>query len=324
MSLLLPRNYYKPFEYEKAFEFWTLQTNSFWTHTEINMDKDIDDWKFNLTDDERLIIGNILKSFVQSEILIGDYWRFVAKAFPKPEVSMMAAAFSYWESIHISSYAYLNDTLGLNDFRAFLADEVAMERLDSLMYPPVKSKYANDYEYRKALARSLAIFSAFGEGVALFSSFSILLSFSQRGLMRGLGEIIEYSVRDETGHSKAGVWLFKQFMSENQDIKGIKQEVYDAARACVAIEESFIDSVFDGRSLPNCNPEDLKQFIRQRANDKLVELGLKPNWKAVDKQAVERLSWFNLASGGDQHGDFFSSRVTQYSKTDGWEDLWKQ
>ena len=120
INILKPRDYYKPFEYPKAFEFWLTQNQSFWLHTEINLEKDITDWKLVLTEDEKLIIGNILKSFVQSEVLIGDYWRAVAKIFSKPEIAMMASTFSAFETIHITSYAHLNDTLGLNDFKAFL------------------------------------------------------------------------------------------------------------------------------------------------------------------------------------------------------------
>ena len=329
-NILSSRDYYKPFEYPKAFDFWLTQNQSFWLHTEINMDKDIDDWRFKLNEDEKLICGNILKSFVQSEVLIGDYWRAVARIFRKPEISMMASTFSAFETIHIASYAYLNETLGLNDFKAFLQDETAMERLSVLQTPPGVFKLQESdsdmteayYEWRKKLAISLAVFSAFGEGVALYSAFAILLSFSVRGLMKGVGEIIEFSNRDEALHSKGGIWLFTQLMAENQDIKNIKKEIYDAARLCVAIEDSFIDSVFEGRSLENCNPYDLKQFIRQRANDQLISLGLKSNWKNIDKKALDRMSWFGYVTAADNHADFFYGRVTEYAKTDGWENIY--
>lgn len=323
-NLLVPRDYYKPFEYPKAFDFWLTQNQSFWLHTEINMDKDIEDWRFKLSEDEKLIIGNILKSFVQSEVLIGDYWRAVARIFKKPEISMMASTFSAFETIHIAAYAYLNETLGLTDFKSFLQDQTAMERLERLQTPPAVYRGSSDeehYEYRKKLALSLAVFSAFGEGVALYSAFAVLLSFSVRGMMKGVGEIIEFSNRDEALHAKGGIWLFKEFMNENQDINDIKKDIYEAARIAVKIEDSFIDTVFDGRTLPNCTAYDLKQFIRQRANDQLVALGLKQNWKNVDKEALERMNWFGYVTAADNHADFFYGRVTEYGKTDGWDDM---
>lgn len=330
-NLLVPREYYKPFEYPKAFDFWLTQNQSFWLHTEINMDKDIEDWRFKLSEDERLIVGNILKSFVQSEVLIGDYWRSVARIFKKPEISMMASTFSAFETIHIAAYAYLNETLGLMDFQAFLQDAKALDRLEVLQAPPkVFKPDLNDptmdlekeyYDWRKKLAVSLAVFSAFGEGVALYSAFAILLSFSVRGMMKGVGEIIEFSNRDEALHSKGGIWLFTELMKENQDLQDIKKEVYEAARITVRIEDSFIDSVFSGRELANCTAYDLKQFIRQRANDQLVALGLRPNWRNIDKEALDRMSWFGYVTAADNHADFFYGRVTEYGKSDGWDDM---
>ncbi len=325
MSLLIKREYYKPFTYPEAYDYWLTQQTSFWIHTEINMDKDIYDWRFNLSDTERNIIGNILKSFVQSEVLIGDYWRRLAAIFQQPEVGMMCSAFSGMESNHIAAYAYLNDTLGITDFQEFLQDEVAMQRLSLLSRPPEEFENTLDIDeidWRKQLAVSLAVFSAFGEGVALFSAFTILLSFAQRGLMRGLGEIIEMSIRDETLHSKAGMWLFNTFMKENKDITKIKKYLYEACELTVSIEDKFIDSVFKNATLDNCSPADLKHFIRQRANNQLRSINLRAIFK-IDKQAIKRLNWFNLASVSDQHTDFFSGRVTNYARTDGWSDLWR-
>lgn len=331
MSLLDPRQAFKPYDYSEAYTFWELQQTSFWLHTEISMDSDIYDWKFNLTESERNIIGNILKSFVQSEVLIGDYWRKIADTFPKPEIALMASAFSGMEGIHQVAYAYLQDSLGLNDFESFLQDETVIERLQQISKFPeyVTTQHghylelkAADEQYRKDLARSIAVFSSFGEGVLLFSAFTILMSFAQRGLMRGLGEIIELSIRDESLHARAGCWLFRTFMSENQDIKGIKKEIYEACNLALEIEDKFIDSVFVTASLPNCEPEDLKQFIRSRANKQLKEIGLKPQFK-IDRQAIKRLNWFDIASSGDQHGDFFSSRITQYARTSGWGGMFE-
>ncbi len=140
--------------------------------------------------------------------------------------------------------------------------------------------------------------------------------------MRGVGEIIEMSIRDESLHAQAGCWLFNQFMKENKDLKGLKKELYTACELAIEIEDKFIDSIFKNDTLPNVNPIDLKQFIRSRANSQLKAINLKPIFR-IDKKAIKRLNWFNLASSGDQHADFFASRVTQYARTEGWEEMWK-
>ena len=172
MTLLTPRATYSPFQYPQAYSYWELANQSHWIHTEINMASDINDWKLKLSETERNIIGHILKGFIQSEVFIQEYWgQMVSKWFKKPEIQMMAATFSAFESIHAVSYAYLNQSLGLEDFDAFLHEPTAKAKIDRLITTKGKSK--------EEIARSLAIFSAFNEGVNLFSSFAILLNFSR-------------------------------------------------------------------------------------------------------------------------------------------------
>lgn len=309
MGLTTPRATYAPFEYEQAYKYWELQQQSHWLHTEIAMASDINDWKMNLTDAERNVIGNILKGFTQSEVFIQEYWsQMVGKWFKKPEVQMMAATFASMESIHAVAYAYLNQSLGLEDFSAFLHEPTAKAKIDRLIMTKGKSK--------EEIAKSLAIFSAFNEGVNLFSSFAVLLNFSRFNKMKGLGQIIAFSIKDESLHSEAGCWLFRTLISENPDMFSdeLKKDLYDAARLTVELEDAFIDKAFELGPIEGLDPKDLKNFIRHRCNTKLEDLGLKKNWKNIDKESLERMSWFDIMSAGVSHADFFAQRVTDYSK----------
>lgn len=309
MSLLKPRFVYKPFEYPKAFDFWEKQQNAHWLPSEVAMSKDINDWKHNLTESERLVIGQILKSFTQTEISVNDYWSSkVTKWFQIPEICMMASAFGAMETIHTVGYSYLNDSLGLDDYSAFLQDPTAVAKLDALKQVKGKSK--------KDIARSLAIFSGFTEGVNLFSSFAILMNFARFNLLEGVETIVSWSVRDESLHSEGGCWLFRTFIEENPDIwdDELKKEIYDAARLSVKLEDDFIDHAFSLGEIRGLDPADLKNFIRMRANAKLHDLGLKTNWKNIDQESLKRMAWFDELSGGQKWTDFFSSRVTDYAK----------
>lgn len=275
------------------------------------MARDIADWKNNLTDAERRVIGGVLKSFTQMEIVVGnDYWLGkVHRWFKKPEIQMMAAAFANMETIHTKAYAYLNESLGLDDFAAFLQDPAGKAKIDHLIN--TKSDSIRDK------ARSLAVFSGFAEGVQLFSSFAILLNYSRFNKMKGVGEIITFSVRDESLHSAAGCWLFRQLVSEHPEIwdDELKRDIFQAARDAVKLEVDFIDSVFsDGQPILGLDPNDLKAFIKYRANTKLHDLGLKSNWTNLDKEAVARLDWFDYLTAGEAHQDFFAGRVADYSK----------
>jgi ribonucleoside-diphosphate reductase beta chain len=309
MSLLDPRPSYAPFEYQQAYKYWELQQSSHWLHSEISLASDINDWKINLNDVERNIIGHILKGFTQSEVFIQEYWgQMVGKWFKKPEIQMMAATFSAFESIHAVSYAYLNQSLGLEDFGAFLHEPTAKAKIDRLITTKGKSK--------PEIAKSLAIFSAFNEGVNLFSSFAILLNFSRFNKLKGVGQIIAFSIKDESIHSEAGCWLFRTLLEEYPDIwtDELKQEIYDAARLTVELEDNFISKAFDLGSIEGIEEKDLKNFIRFRANTKLNDLGLKKVWKNIDKSSLEKMEWFDVLSAGNSHSDFFASRISEYSK----------
>lgn len=320
MSLLTPRATYAPFEYEQAFKYWELQQQSHWLPSEISMSGDISDWKSVLSEPEKNVIGNILKSFTQSEVFIQEYWSsFVSKKFKKPEIQMMSAAFASMESIHAVSYALLNQSLGLEDFAAFLTEPTAKAKIDRLITTKGKSK--------EEIARSLAVFSAFNEGVSLFSSFAILLNFSRFNKMKGLGQIIAFSIKDESLHATAGCWLFRTLVDEFPEIFNdeLKKDLYDAARLTIELEDNFIDKAFELGDIEGLTAKDVKAFIRHRCNTKLTDIGLKPNWKNVDKAALKRMEWFDVLSAGVSMQDFFSGRVDSYAKgTKDWKSIWQK
>lgn len=286
-----------------------IQQNNFWLPREVPMTQDKADFERNLTDSERLIIGQVLKSFTQTEIHINEYWsQNVSKWFPKPEIQMMCSTFSAFEAIHSEGYDYLNTELGLEDYDSFLQDKTALNKLNRL-----KKISGNSVA---EIARSLAIFSAFTEGVSLYSSFAILANMSRLGLMKGVKNIIEWSQKDEEVHSKAGCWLFRTLISENPEVwtDELKKEIYEAARITVELEDDFIDKAFLLGTMRGLEAKDIKVFIRDRANKKLNELGLKNNWKNIDKESLKRMDWFYNISDALINADFFSSVSTEYSR----------
>lgn len=321
MSLLTKRLVFAPFEYEQAYNYWLLQQQAHWIHSEVSMAKDMQDWSDKLTDSEKMVIGNTLKSFTQTEVVVGnDYWiGKVHKWFKKPEIQMMAAAFANMETIHAKAYAYLNETLGLEDYEAFLQDPSSKAKIDHLMN--VKGKELKD------IARSLAIFSGFAEGVQLFSSFAVLMHFSRFDKLNGVGQIVAFSVKDESLHSEAGCWLFRTLIEEHPEIwdDELKSQIFEAARAAVKLEDEFIDKVFELGPIEGLDPYDLKQFIRYRANTKLQDLNLKSNWKNIDKESIERMAWFDYMTSGTEKQDFFAGRVTSYSKgVSNWDNMYDE
>ena len=320
---------YKPFEYPDYYtEGWLKQAQAFWLHTEIPMQGDVKDWNEHLTKEEKNLVGNILLGFAQTECAVSDYWTtMVTNWFPKHEIKQMAMMFGSQETIHATAYSYLNETLGLDDFSAFLHEPAIAEKFELLTATSNDWKHTDlevNAEARKEVGRSLAIFSAFSEGVSLYSSFAVLYSFQMRNLLKGIGQQMKWSIRDESLHSKMGCQLFREMCSEFTTLKeDSKESIEEAARLIVELESKFIDKMFEMGELENLSSSDLKEFIKARTNTKLVELGYESIFE-YDKDAVDRLDWFYQLSGGVTHTDFFAVRPTDYSKAgegEDWDDM---
>jgi len=322
MGLFDERIPYKPFEYPEYYtEGWLKQAQAFWLHTEIPMSGDVKDWNEKLTPEEKNLVGNILLGFAQTECAVSDYWtQKVVSWFPKHEIQQMAMMFGSQETIHAVAYSYLNETLGLENFEAFLQDEATMERFDNLV-----SYNGNN---PVGIAKSLAIFSAFAEGVSLYSAFAVLYSFQLRNLLKGIGQQMKWSVRDESLHSKMGCQLFRHMCKEMPNLlEDCRDDVVSAAKAMLDAEEKYIDKMFERGDIENLKSYDLKQFIRKRLNEKLQELGYFDlgQYFAFDQEAATNLDWFYHLTGGLTHTDFFAIRPTDYSKAnegEDFEDIW--
>ena len=322
MGLFDERIPYKPFEYPDYYtEGWLKQAQAFWLHTEIPMSGDVKDWNERLTPSEKNLVGNILLGFAQTECAVSDYWtQKVVGWFPKHEIQQMAMMFGSQETIHAVAYSYLNETLGLENFEAFLQDEATMGRFENLV--------AYEGGDTVGIGKSLAVFSAFAEGVSLYSAFAVLYSFQLRNLLKGIGQQMKWSVRDESLHSKMGCQLFRHMCEEDDDLlEACREDVIKAAEAMLKAEEQYIDKMFELGDIENLKAYDLKQFIRKRLNEKLVELGYIDlgAYFSYDESGAEALDWFYHLTGGHTHTDFFAVRPTDYSKAnegEDFEDIW--
>ena len=329
MGLFDNRIPFKPFEYPEYYtEGWLKQAQAFWLHTEIPMQGDIKDWNEHLTPEEKNLVGNILLGFAQTECAVSDYWTgWVTEWFPKHEIKQMAMMFGSQETIHATAYSYLNESLGLEDFEAFLHEPATAERFENLA--SITNRYTwedlkDNAEARKEVGKSLAIFSAFTEGVALYSSFAVLYSFQMRNKLKGIGQQMKWSVRDESLHSKMGCQLFRHMCEEYPELLDqCKDSIEEAAKLIVELELKYIDKMFEMGDLENLKADDLKEFIKSRTNSKLNELGYDSIFD-FDEEKAGNLDWFYHLTGGQTHTDFFAIRPTDYSKAnegEDWDDI---
>ena len=314
------REYFKPFNYAWAYDAWLKHEQAHWLHTEVPMAEDVKDWKKKLTKEEKLFLTNIFRFFTQGDIdVAGGYVKNYLPYFPQPEIRMMLMGFAAREALHIAAYSHLIETLGMPEstYNEFLEYQEMKDKHD---YVTELSSKNGDLA---STATHIAVFSAFTEGMQLFSSFIMLLNFPRHGLMKGMGQIVTWSIVDETMHAENMIKLFKTFIKENNEIwnDDLKGRLYTIAEKMVQLEDKFIDLCYQGANMRALEPEDVKQYIRYIADRRLISLGL----KGIFKVKKNPLPWVEEMINAPVHGNFFENRVTDYAKgalKGSWEDVW--
>ncbi|XAI95919.1 ribonucleoside-diphosphate reductase subunit beta [Microcystis phage Mwe-JY26] len=321
MSLLDSRAHYKPLEYPWAFEAYKAMQKMHWLPEEVPLHEDVADWQSRLTDAEKNLLTQLFRFFTQADVdVAGGYRSRYMPAFGgQPEVAMMLWSFGVSEANHVDSYSLLLDTIGMpeTEYKAFQEYAAMREKHDYLF-----GDRHSDLDEKARLALDLAIFSAFGEGMQLFSSFAMLLSFPvKRGVMKGMGTIVEWSIKDESHHVENMVKLFHTFVRENPELwtDDFKGRIYQAARDMVELEDHFIDLAFEYGGVDSISKEDVKLYVRYIADRRLNQLGLKSNYGVEENP----LPWMEEVLGLRVHTNFFEARATEYRKggVDGWDEV---
>jgi len=307
LSLLDTRDYYKPFDHPWMFDYYSQQNQMHWFPEDVPLHNDVKDWQ-DLDESEKNLLTQIFRLFTQSDVDVGSgYVDRYMKIFKKPEARMMMGAFHNMESIHQHAYSLLLDTVGMPEleYKAFAEYEAMADKHE---YIDAVRVTKGD---RQSIAKALAIYSAFTEGLQLFSSFIILLNFPRFGKMKGMGQIITYSIRDESMHVEAMTKLFREFIQENIELwtDDFKAEIYQACRKMVNLEDRFLDLVFEQGDIRGLTKKEMQQYIRYIADRRLLQLGLKPNYNVKDNP----LDWLDDVLGVE-HQNFFEGRATTYMK----------
>jgi len=319
-NLLSERSNFKPFNYPWAYNAWLKHEQSHWLHTEVPMAEDAKDWKKKLSDEEKQFLTHIFRFFTQGDIdVAGGYVKNYLPYFPQPEVRMMLMGFAAREALHVAAYSHLIETLGLPEttYNQFLDYQEMKDKHDYIL--DISSKNGD----KQSTATHIAVFSAFTEGMQLFSSFIMLLNFPRTGKMKGMGQIITWSIVDETMHAESMIKLFKEYIKENPEIWNdeLKSKIYTIAEKMVLLEDRFIDLAFGMGPMADLNAADVKQYIRYITDRRLISLGL----KGIMKVKKNPLPWVEEMINAPTHTNFFENRATDYARgatTGSWDDVW--
>ncbi len=304
-SLLKFSETYKPFHYPWAVEITTRHEKVHWIEDELDLAEDVSDWKSGkVTESEKEYITNILRLFTQADVAVGqNYYDQLIPKFKNNEVRNMLGSFANREAIHQRAYALLNETLGLppEEYHAFLEYSEMSDKIDFMM--------DSNTSTHKGLALAMAK-SVMNEGIALFASFVMLLNFQRFGKMKGMGKVVEWSIRDESIHVEGIAKLFRQFCTEYPKIVDdeFKAAIYEMARLSVKLEDKFVQMTYKMGAPEGLEASDVKTYIRYITDRRLLQLGLKPNFKVKDNP----LPWLEWVLNGADHTNFFENRVTEY------------
>jgi len=315
-DLLTSNPVYKPFRYPWAYEAWLQQQRIHWLPEEVPLADDVKDWQKNLTQSERNLLTQIFRFFTQADVEVNNcYMKHYSQVFKPTEVLMMLSAFSNIETVHIAAYSHLLDTIGMPEieYTAFLKYKEMKDKYDYMQGFSVANK--------TEIAKTLAAFGAFTEGLQLFASFAILMNFPRFNKMKGMGQIVSWSVRDETLHCLSVIRLFRTFVQENPEIwtEEFRRDLYLICATIVDHEDAFIDLAFELGGVQGLDASLTKQYIRFIADRRLQQLGLEPLYK-IEKNP---LPWLDEMLNAVEHANFFENRSTEYSKAStagSWEE----
>ena len=305
-GLMTPSGGYKPFRYPWAYDFWKKQQQVHWMPEEVPLGEELKDWAVKLNDKERNLLTQIFRFFTQSDVEVQDnYMERYGRVFKPTEVKMMLASFANMETIHIAAYALLLETIGMpeTEFSAFMEYEAMKAKHDYMQTFGVDSN--------ADICRTLAMFGGFTEGLQLFASFAMLMNFPRFNKMKGMGQIVSWSIRDESLHCDGIIKLYHAFNKETNAVtKAVADDIVDCCKHVVGLEDKFIDLAFEAGDVQGMTPDDIKQYIRFIADWRLRQLQL-PEVYGVKENP---LPWLQSLLSGVEHANFFEARATEYSK----------
>ena len=322
--------------YPEAYEYWDTSEKMHWLFDEVPLADDVAN--FNVADKrEKEFITEVMRLFTQNDIEVGHGYDVLLRIFKPTEVSMMLRGNADRESTHIAAYSLFTETLGFDDsfYTEYLEDELMAEKIEYVeqsqvkkyeeyeadfdeegQWPITKEEYI-EYRYKQDIIFMLAVYATVTEGVSLFAQFAMLLKYQLDNKYKGLGTIVEWSIKDEEQHVVSNSWLLRTFISENPEVfdDNIKKRVYDAVREIVAKEEELVDQL----NPPHMDNEEVKQYIRYIADQRLKLIGFKANWDI----ATNPLPYMEDLTG-TVLTNFFEGKVTEYSKSSlqgDWNDV---
>ncbi len=312
-DLFQKRTNLKPYEYPELAEYVDAIRHSYWIHTEFNYTSDVHDFKVNVSPAEREVLKRSMLAIAQIEVAVKTFWGNLYSKMPKPEIGAVGFTFAESEVRHMDAYSHLLEILGLNaEFQELTEVPVIKERIRYLEKVIALSRTDENREY----SQSVLLFALFIEHVSLFSQFLIIMSFNKhKNIFKGISNAVEATSKEEQIHGLFGIDLINLIRKEHPEwfdddhrvlIEGLCREAFEA-------ESDIVDWICESGELGFLPKKTIKEFIKNRLNNSLTAIGMKPVF-AIDEALVDETDWFDAEVIATKHVDFFQKRSINYNK----------
>ena len=303
----------KPNYYPWTEQFIEAMHNGFWTDKEFSFKSDVQQFKVDLNDQEREIIVRTLSAVGQIEVAVKTFWAKLGENLPHPALQDLGYVMANIEVIHNSAYERLLSVLELEDvFEENLKLEWIQGRVKYLR------KYTHKFykDSKKQYLYALILFTLFVENVSLFSQFYVINWFARfKNVLKDTDQQVKYTRNEENIHALVGIKIINTIREEHPELFDDELEVRIAQEAEEAYksEAKIVDWMINGINEPGLSAPILKEFIKNRINESLTQIGFKPVFE-IDRELLESTMWFEEELLGNNMTDFFHSRPTEYSK----------
>jgi len=303
----------KPDHYPWTQEFIEAMHNGFWTHKEFNFQSDVQDFRVNLTNQEKEIIIRALSTIGQLEISVKKFWAKLGDNLPHPSINDMGYVMANVEVIHGDAYERLLEVLGIEDsFEEILKLDIIKGRVNYLR----KHLHKFHENNKKQFIYSLILFTLFVENIALFSQFYTISWFGRhKNVLKDTNKQVEYTSREENLHSMIGIRLINTIRNEYPEIfdEELENKILYEAKEAVKYEIQIIHWIINGYGHETLNFDLVEEFIKNRMNESLQQIGYQKIFDTND-ELLSKTSWFDEQVLGNNMTDFFHSRPVEYSK----------
>lgn len=307
-----------PFKHKWAWEKYLAQCANHWMPQEVNMQRDIEQWKTGqLTEDEMRIVKRNLGFFVTADslaannIVLGTY-----RQITSPECRQFLLRQAFDEAIHTHAYQYIVESLGLDEGEVFNAyhevqsirdkDEFLIPFIDALCDPSFKT---GTPETDQTLLKSLIVFACIMEGLFFYVGFVQILALGRQNKMTGAAEQYQYILRDESMHCNFGIDLINTVKLENPHLwtEEFKAEITELFKKAVDLEYAYAEDTMP-RGVLGLNASMFKEYLRFIANRRMQQIGLDQMFPGVNNP----FPWMSEMIDLKKEKNFFETRVTEY------------